>query len=170
MSGVLFRNVKSRRTKVPKSPNPTKNKTNHPPLFSPPVFLQAHQLMIDAGLRKEDLRDIVDNPRLQLRENVDRFLQLAHEHGVPLHIFSAGLYDVIHAYLQLHGLDKYQAHVVSNMMEFDAQGRLLGFQGSLIHTLNKNSTVLRSSPGWAKIEVRDRRAESAVFGVVGDRR
>lgn len=110
--------------------------------------------MVDAGLRREQLKDMASNPRLQLRKGVDEFLRAAHGQSVPVHIFSAGLYDVIHAYLELQGLDKYGAHVVSNMMEFEPDGRLLGFKGNLIHTLNKNSRAMRSSPGWERVEVR----------------
>ena len=134
--------------------------TNHPPLRRLPLRLvighcpQAHDLMIEAGLRRESLREMAKHPRLHLREGAVELMRDAHEKDVPLHIFSAGLYDVIHAYIEVHGLDKYSPHVVSNMMEFDNTGVLKGFKGTLIHTLNKNSAALRSSPGWKRVEVR----------------
>jgi len=109
--------------------------------------------MVDAGLKKEQLVEIAQHPRLQLRKSVDQFLKIADDRQVPVHIFSAGLYDVIHAYLSLHGLDRYHPHVVSNMMDFDEEGRLVGFKGNLIHTLNKNSSAMHSSGGWELIQV-----------------
>ena len=109
--------------------------------------------MVKAGLRQESLVAMAKHPRLQLRQGVVDLMRMAHEKDVPLHIFSAGLYDVIHAFLEVHGLAKYSPHVVSNMMEFNDRGVLTGFKGTLIHTLNKNSAALRSSPGWNRVEV-----------------
>lgn len=98
---------------------------------------------------------MVTTPTIALRDGVPELLKTAHEHAIPFHIFSAGIYDIIHAYLSHLDLHKYGAHVVSNIMVFDPEThRLTGFEGSLIHTFNKNGSALRGSPGWTRIEGR----------------
>ncbi|EGD80360.1 5'-nucleotidase [Salpingoeca rosetta] len=116
-------------------------------------WTKSHELMIKHDLRREYLEDMAGSDRLVLRDGVKEFLQSLKDKGVPIHIFSAGLYDIIHVYLRLHGLEG-MAHVVSNMMTFDDEGKLTGFKGELIHTLNKNSKALRDSPEWQQVQER----------------
>ena len=51
-------------------------------------------------------------------------------------------------------LAAYTPRVVSNMMSFNDDGVLVGFQGELIHSFNKSSKALRSSPEWERIASR----------------
>ena len=111
--------------------------------------------MKEYSLKRTHLREMVETPDLQLRPGTDALFRSAHEKEVQFHIFSAGLYDVIHAYLDYTGMAKYGMHVVSNMMVFDEEERIVGFKGALIHTLNKNSTALRDSPDWELVKVRN---------------
>eukprot|EP00049_Salpingoeca_infusionum_P026731 m.27595 g.27595 ORF g.27595 m.27595 type:complete len:279 (+) comp8948_c0_seq1:217-1053(+) len=116
-------------------------------------WTQGHAYMVEHKFRREYLASIANAPRLVLREGVPDMLHRLHASKIPMHIFSAGLYDVIHSYLSHHQLD-HLAHVVSNMMVFDDSGLLTGFQGTLIHTMNKNSTALRNSAGWPDVASR----------------
>ena len=76
--------------------------------------------MVKYGLRREYLEDMAATDGLQLRDGVPEFLHALKERGVPIHIFSAGLYDIIHVFLRQRGLDGL-GHVVSNMMQFDEE-------------------------------------------------
>ena len=109
--------------------------------------------MQEYQLRREHLMTMVNTPDLQLRQGADLLFRLAQEMDVPFHIFSAGLYDVIHAFLEHHDLNKFGMHVVSNMMVFGEDGVLQGFEGTLIHTMNKNSMALHASPAWQLVKV-----------------
>lgn len=104
---------------------------------------KGHDLMISKKLRREHLKEMVKTPNLSLREQAPELLRLAHELGVPVHVFSAGLYDIIHAFFEERDLMRYHPHVVSNMMDFDKHGILKGFKGNLIHSFNKNSSALK---------------------------
>ena len=125
----------------------------HTPFIFPLCTQQTHNLMVKYGLRREYLEDMAATDGLQLRDGVPEFLHALKERGVPIHIFSAGLYDIIHVFLRQRGLDGL-GHVVSNMMQFDEDGKLTGFKGELIHTLNKNSKALCGSPDWAQVQER----------------
>ena len=107
--------------------------------------------MVAYGLHKHHLSDVAHIPELVIRPGADTLMALAQDTNVPFHIFSAGLYDVIHAILEARGLNKYGCHVVSNIMAFDDNGKLLGFKGNLIHSFNKNSEVLRNSSTFKHI-------------------
>ena len=113
----------------------------------------AHSILIDAGFRKPYLATAVQSPDIALREGTPELLQLAQQHGLPVHILSAGLYDVITSYMHHLGLDGLGAYVVSNEMIFDPlNDRLTGFQDKVMHSLNKNGYALMKSPGWAAIK------------------
>ncbi|EDQ90521.1 uncharacterized protein MONBRDRAFT_21372 [Monosiga brevicollis MX1] len=116
-------------------------------------WTSAHKLMMEYKLHRNHLKEMVKNSRLQLRGGTEQLFAACQSHDAPFHIFSAGLYDVIHAFLAHHNLEKLGMHVVSNMMSFDQDGFLTDFQGTLIHSLNKNSKALRDSPEWDRIKV-----------------
>ena len=93
--------------------------------------------------------------RIALRAGAADLVRQAHHHAIPFHIFAAGIYDVIHAFVAHAGLGHEGVHVGSNMMTFDeASGRLTGLKGNLMHTFNKKGSVLRGSPGWTHIKER----------------
>eukprot|EP00053_Salpingoeca_punica_P019460 m.197033 g.197033 ORF g.197033 m.197033 type:complete len:301 (-) comp17657_c0_seq1:3252-4154(-) len=117
-------------------------------------WTKSHDLMVEHKLRKEHLAEMVKTPSFKLRDGAADLMRKAHEHNVPFFIFSAGLYDVIHAFLDDRQLAKYHAHVVSNMMDFDETGLLRGFKGALIHSFNKNSAAIKQSPGWVLADSR----------------
>ncbi|XP_030077187.1 7-methylguanosine phosphate-specific 5'-nucleotidase isoform X2 [Microcaecilia unicolor] len=75
-------------------------------------------------------------------DECNSFFKGLYSNEVPLFIFSAGIGDVLEEVLrQADVLDK-NVTVVANYMDFDEKGLLMGFKGELIHTYNKNSSVL----------------------------
>ncbi|KAL4101882.1 hypothetical protein PRIC1_005630 [Phytophthora ramorum] len=138
----------------------------------------AHALLVEYKLTKEQVDEAVALGSLSFRQGFHPLLKLLHDQQVPTLIFSAGLYDVIHAALEQefaaerkrNGNAKGEkpsnysqvftpsnVHVVSNMMRFDAQGLLEGFDGALIHSLNKTARVLLDSPFWKDSHLEKRR-------------
>ena len=82
--------------------------------------------MVEFKLHKSDLKHIVTSDKVRLRDGVADLMSLAHAHRVPLHVFSAGIYDVIDEYFKFHRLDAFEPRIVSNVMDFADDGRLLG--------------------------------------------
>ena len=55
----------------------------------------AHDVMIEAGVKKQLFADLVCSPDIMLRPGTHQLFALTAKHKVPLHIFSAGVGDVI---------------------------------------------------------------------------
>lgn len=117
-------------------------------------WTKAHDAILEHSLYKRDLAEMVRTPDIVMRDRAADLFALAQTFGVPFHIFSAGLYDVIHAFLIEKDLCQYHVHVVSNMMVFDESGKATAFKGEVIHSLNKTAEVLKTSPHFALIENR----------------
>ncbi|KAG7386360.1 5'-nucleotidase, cytosolic III [Phytophthora pseudosyringae] len=132
----------------------------------------AHALLIEYKLTKKQIDQAVSLGSLSFRQGFHPLFKLLHDQQVPTLIFSAGLYDVIHAALEQEFAAERKrnggstetksnkpsnVHVVSNMMRFDASGVINGFDGTVIHSLNKTARVLLDSSFWEEYELKKRR-------------
>ncbi|GLD99786.1 hypothetical protein PINS_up008514 [Pythium insidiosum] len=122
----------------------------------------SHQALVDSGLRRQQIVDAVTHGDLSFRDGFLEIFRVLAEENVPTLIFSAGLYDVIHEVLhqefRRHGFETTppNVHVVSNMMAFDKDGKLSGFQGNLIHCFNKNASVLLDTEFYRQCQMQRR--------------
>ena len=71
------------------------------------------------------------------REGFMEVFELLAREKVPVPIFSAGIYDVIHAVLNkeyaktIAKMPPKNVHVISNMMRFDENDKVVGFDGTV---------------------------------------
>jgi cytosolic 5'-nucleotidase 3 len=108
--------------------------------------------LIKSGLRKSDLEDIVKNGHVKFREGVPEFLDFLLEHNIPLVILSAsGCGDAIQLYFQKIGKDTPNIHYVTNQFNWDEKGRAISAKEPIIHSMNKDETVLKEVPELYKI-------------------
>ena len=64
--------------------------------------------------------------------------------GVPVLVFSAGLGDILVEVMKAFEVyHKSNTKVVSNFLSYDANGRVIGCQGDMIHVYNKNESAVR---------------------------
>ncbi|KAJ8561691.1 hypothetical protein ON010_g7992 [Phytophthora cinnamomi] len=137
----------------------------------------AHALLVEYKLTKAQVQEAVALGSLSFRQGFHPLLKLLHDQQVPTLVFSAGLYDVIHAALEkefaaeqrrsgsiaaeeIHDEQVFtpaNVHVVSNMMRFDAKGVIEGFDGRVIHPLTKTARALLDSPFWEACQLEKRR-------------
>ncbi|ETI53535.1 HAD hydrolase, family IE [Phytophthora nicotianae P10297] len=146
----------------------------------------AHALLVEYKLTKDQVEQAVALGSLSFRHGFHPLFKLLNDQQVPTLIFSAGLYDVIHAALEREFTVESKrngsstvnnqtstssnVHVVSNMMRFDTQGVIEGFEGKLIHSLNKNARVLLDSPFWEECQLEKRRNVLLLGDSPGDTR
>eukprot|EP00639_Heterosigma_akashiwo_P005900 CAMPEP_0194563678 /NCGR_PEP_ID=MMETSP0292-20121207/3639_1 /TAXON_ID=39354 /ORGANISM="Heterosigma akashiwo, Strain CCMP2393" /LENGTH=306 /DNA_ID=CAMNT_0039412659 /DNA_START=120 /DNA_END=1036 /DNA_ORIENTATION=- len=107
-----------------------------------------HAALVEHGLTRDVLRSAVAAAGVQLRAGCVDLFDWAEGRGVPVLLFSAGLGDVLTEVLA-QNLNKplpSHVHVISNTMEFDATGKLVGFPPPLFHVYNKNAGAVKDHP------------------------
>lgn len=108
---------------------------------------RAHNMYIEHGIQLDHLPSMLKESNIALRERADKVISGLANNGVPLYVLSAGISNVIDLFLRQHELH-YEDHVgiVANTMHFGRDGKLAGFNEDLIHSMNKNGTMLYKNP------------------------
>jgi len=110
-------------------------------------YSEMHTLMLGEDVTRANIRRAVTScDTIQLREGMAEFLQRCQDSSppIPVLIMSAGLGDVIEEFLRqrLPFELKPSTMVVSNRMNFDTDGRLIGFSEPLLHMFNKTAAFM----------------------------
>jgi 5'-nucleotidase len=106
-------------------------------------------LLIESGLKYEDLEKIVDSGRIKLRDGCSEFFVFLEKHGIPLIIMSssgAGR-EGISIFLKKAGKLTANIHIISNEFEWSQKGRALKVKEPIIYGMNKDETLTRDFPG-----------------------
>lgn len=116
-----------------------------------------NKLLVESGLSYSDLEDIVENGHVRFREGVEEFLDWTYQNNVPMVIMSAsGCGDAIKLFFEKIGKDYPNIHYVTNQFEWDENGKAIAPKEPVIHSLNKDETVLSELPEVYKV-VKDRK-------------
>jgi 5'-nucleotidase len=112
-------------------------------------------LLIKSGLNKKNLDRVINEGKVEFREEAEEFLDLLNEEQIPLVIISSsGIGDLIPMYLKKHGKMHNNIHIIANLYKWDKQGKAIGIQSSIIHVFNKDETILRKFSFYDKIKER----------------
>lgn len=93
-------------------------------------------------MSKKILEDVVAKKTLQFRDGVFAFFDLLYVMQIPLVIISASIGDMIVLYLEQANKYYDNIHLVSNFLEFDQEGKMIGVKPPIIHCMNKSELVL----------------------------
>ncbi len=105
------------------------------------------KLLINSGLSKADLEDIISNGYAKLRDGIKEFMEFLYEQKIPIIIFSAsGCGEVVQMFLEKEGVDYPNIFYVTNKFEWNEKGRAKSVKGEIIHSMNKDETVLQKFP------------------------
>lgn len=115
---------------------------------------EAHNVLSQQKILKSDIARIVKESDVMLRDGFNIFFDQLHQSRVPLFIFSAGVGDVLEEIIRQAGMFHPNINVVSNYMDFDNSGILIGFKTPLIHTYNKNNSVLENMDYFQQLRTR----------------
>lgn len=111
-------------------------------------------LLVSSGMNKDVIIDIIKNKKTHPRQGFFEFLDILNKHDVPLLIFSAGLGDFIKEFLISENKLTNNIHIISNLFKFDNEGKVLGYENTIIHTFNKNEVQIENFPYHDKIHER----------------
>jgi HAD superfamily hydrolase (TIGR01544 family) len=103
-------------------------------------------LLVEYRVDRSMVARVLANEKLKLRGGVEDLMRFAAAHNMPFFIFSAGIGNAIEVFLDLKDLKTNNVHIISNFLEFDTQGYVVGLQGPIIHALNKNEGQLAALP------------------------
>ncbi|NWI50802.1 5NT3B nucleotidase, partial [Calyptomena viridis] len=117
-------------------------------------WTRAHELLAQQKIRKADIAQIVRESEAMLRDGFEEFFDQLHKNKIPLFIFSAGIGDVLEEVIRQANVFYSNINVVSNYMDFDEKGVLTHFKEPLIHTYNKNNTVLQGTGRFQQLSTR----------------
>lgn len=123
------------------------------------------QLLIDSGLTKQTILDIVNNEDMRLRKGGSDFFVTLKSKEIPLLIFSAGVGDIIRSFLEKEKLCSDNVHLISNFFVFE-DDKVIGYKENIIHVLNKNETSLEHTPYYS--EAKGRRNVILIGDNIGD--
>ncbi len=104
-----------------------------------------YELLIKAGLKKHHIEKIINSGKIKLRKGCPEFLDFLYWHRIPLLIFSSsGLGgEVISAVFKKEGKLYPNIYIISNFLKWDKKGNFVGVKEPLIHSLNKNGSLIR---------------------------
>lgn len=108
-------------------------------------------LLIECGLNKKVIEEIVKKRGLKFRNGSLEFLSALHENNIPLIIMSAGPGDMISEYLKQEERLYENISIVANMLIFDKNGRFIKVKEPIIHSLNKHETELKKLPVYKEL-------------------
>ncbi|NXG05943.1 5NT3B nucleotidase, partial [Sakesphorus luctuosus] len=117
-------------------------------------WTRAHELLVQQKIRKGDIAQLVRESEAMLREGFKEFFDQLHKNNIPLFIFSAGVGDVLEEIIRQADVFHSNVKVVSNYMDFNDDGVLMHFKEPLIHTYNKNNTVLQGTQYFQQLSRR----------------
>jgi cytosolic 5'-nucleotidase 3 len=112
------------------------------------------QLFIKYGLNKDIIEKTIKENKINLRNNSKNFIKSLEEHNIPLLILSAGLGDVIKGFLENANMMNNKVHVISNFLEFNKEGKTIGYKSKIIHTFNKNESTIKNTSYYGEIKER----------------
>ncbi len=114
-------------------------------------------LLIRSGLNKKDVESVVSSEKVKFRDGALKFIDFLHSCNIPLVIMSStGLGgNAISLYLERVGLLYDNICIISNFFQWDKEGNAIGYRKPIIHSMNKDKTVIRAYPEiYEKIKAR----------------
>jgi len=114
------------------------------------------ELLVDCGFDKKTITEIVSKKTLKFREGCFEFLDSLYKNKIPLIIFSAALGDMIAEYLKQEKRMYSNIKLIANFYEWDNNGKAIKVKEPIIHSMNKDETMIRDFPEFFK-EIKDRK-------------
>lgn len=114
------------------------------------------KLLIESGLTRAHIEQVATSGIIQLKDGAREFLEHTHRLDIPVVIISAsGLGEAIPLYCRYEKVDFPNVYFLINRFTWDSAGRATGCSVPIIHSLNKDETLLSDFPDvYSKINKR----------------
>lgn len=115
-----------------------------------------YEVLIKVGLKKDHIKKVINSGKIKLRKGCFEFLDFLYRYRIPLLIFSSsGLGgEAILMFLEKKKKLYSNIHIISNFLKWDEKGGFVGVKEPIIHSLNKNGSIIRKLPVFKMIKNR----------------
>jgi cytosolic 5'-nucleotidase 3 len=112
-------------------------------------------LLIESGLKKTDLEDIVGSGKIKFRDGARDFLNGLKEKNIPLVVISSnGVGNTIPMIFEKENMMSGNIHIITNVFEWDDDGKAVRVNEPHIHALNKREVAVKDYPVYHEVENR----------------
>jgi len=107
-------------------------------------YTKANQLLSECGTVKRHMfQGMIKSSNVELREGTEHMMNHLLKNTVPVLVLSAGLGDLVEEILQYYKVYHSNVKVVSNFLNYDEEGNIIGLAGDVIHVFNKSEKSLK---------------------------
>lgn len=126
-------------------------------------------LLVESGLHKRDIQNVIDSKLIELREWVKIFLKFLSENNIPLIIISANWLwtDSIKIYLEKEWFLTPNIKIISNEFVWDNEWNAIDYDKRVIHVFNKDETVIHEFPE-IYLQIKERKNVILLWDSIGD--
>lgn len=113
-------------------------------------------LMLEYGLTRDIIKQAMYSEDDMLREGNELFFDMLHKHNIPLIFLSAsGLgYESVYYCLEHEKKLFDNIDIISNAFIRDEDGKAIGVREPIIHSFNKDETIIKNFPIYEDIKDR----------------
>ena len=90
----------------------------------------------------------------ELRDDTDKLFDNLKKHEVPILVLSAGCGDLVDAIMEHYKINNDNVKTVSNFIEFDNSGKIVGLFPPMIHMFNKSENAIHDSDYFKELKKR----------------
>ncbi|MFC1666114.1 hypothetical protein ACFLZF_00150 [Nanoarchaeota archaeon] len=113
------------------------------------------ELLIKSGLNISDLKNLINENEIQIRKYVLEFIDFSYNKKIPFIIMSAsGVGNAIKLYLEKEARMYNNVHIISNLFEWDSNGKAIKVKEPVIHSMNKDEMTLEKLPIYEELKTR----------------
>ncbi|XP_052758763.1 7-methylguanosine phosphate-specific 5'-nucleotidase-like [Galleria mellonella] len=117
-------------------------------------YVAANSLLKGMIFPKNELTKVAEGLKDCFRSGVEHLIEWSESNKVPVLIFSAGLGDCVVAAVKSSNLMRGNVKVVANFLAMNERDEIVGMQGEIIHTLNKNETAIKNTEYYGMVKDR----------------
>ncbi|MFA7717132.1 MAG: hypothetical protein WC875_00235 [Candidatus Absconditabacterales bacterium] len=126
------------------------------------------QLMLKADLTRDVIKNVINSDMFAFRTGYQLFFEMLKKNSIPLLILSAnGLgYESIYYSLEKANILSENIDIISNAFVRDENGKAIAVREPIIHSFNKDETVVKDFPIYD--EIKDRKNIILLGDGIGD--
>ncbi|XP_011189071.1 7-methylguanosine phosphate-specific 5'-nucleotidase [Zeugodacus cucurbitae] len=118
-------------------------------------WTKSGQILMGFTFDLKEIDEIAKKYAYSIRDNTHELFESLDALNIPVLVFSAGLGNCVVAMLRQTGLLYPNLKVISNFLQFKDDTMLNGFKEPIIHTFNKNETMLEGTDYYDLVHSRD---------------